>query len=107
GLSGETQADAAAVDLAAGANALHDFLAGVTALGVADVAVLQGGFVRNLVFAEVIAEPGDALLEAKRAERGVANRTTCRSLGFFLKRLPQRRQVSAFHQEFGSGKFSR
>src|SRR4029077_2766202 len=106
GSTGETQADAAAVHLAAGAHALDDFLAGVTALGIADVAVFQRGFVRDLPFAEVIAKPRDPLLEAKGAERGVADGATSRGLGFFLKRLPQRLQVDAFHQEFGSGKFS-
>src|SRR5258706_187561 len=64
GVAGKSQLDALAVDLAARAHALDDFLAGVAAFGVTDVAVLQARLVGDLFFAEVVAEPGDALGEA-------------------------------------------
>src|SRR5260370_26566035 len=47
-LAGKSQPDTLAVDLAAGAHALDDFLARVAAFGIADVAVLQTGLVRDL-----------------------------------------------------------
>ncbi len=58
----EAERDAAAVDLAAGADAFDDFLAGVAAFGVADVGVFEAGFVGDLFFAEVVAEPGDGVV---------------------------------------------
>ena|ERR1700680_4409974 len=61
------ESDTHAIDLAAGAHAFDDFLAGVAAFGVADMGVLQAGFVGNLLFAEVVAVPGDALLKARGA----------------------------------------
>src|SRR5258708_155913 len=64
GVAGKSQLDALAVDLAARAHALDDFLAGVAAFGVTDVAVLQARLVGGLFFAEVVAEPGDAFGEA-------------------------------------------
>src|SRR5260370_26873212 len=68
GVAGEEQLDAVAVYLAARAHALDDLLSCVAAFGVADVAVLQTRFVRNLFFAEIVAEPRHALSEAGGAQ---------------------------------------
>src|SRR6266852_5768075 len=73
-VAGKSQPHALAVDLAAGAHALDNFLAGVAAFGVADVSVLQAGFVGDLFFAEVIAEPRHALSEAGGAHGRVSHR---------------------------------
>src|SRR5258708_37193805 len=72
-LAGKSQPDTLAVDLAAGAHALDDFLAGVAAFGVADVAVLQTGLVGDLFFAEVVAKPRDALRGTGPAQRPVSD----------------------------------
>src|SRR5713226_8732008 len=93
-IAGEEQFDAAAVYLAAGADALDNLLAGVAAFGVADVAVLQAGFVRDLFFAEVIAEPWDALGEPQSAQRCVAHGPATMPSRRFRKNLPKVRQVS-------------
>ena len=67
GFASKEEVDALAVDLAAGANALDNFLAGVAAFGVADVGVLQARFVRDLFLSEIITKPRDALGEATGA----------------------------------------
>src|SRR6266704_3920678 len=56
-VAGKSEPHALTVDLAARTHALHDFLTRVTALGVADVAVLQSRLVGDLFFAEIVAEP--------------------------------------------------
>src|SRR5436309_9213755 len=103
GVAGEEEFDAATVDLAAGAHALDDFLPGVAAFGVADVGVLQTGFVRDLFFAEVVAEPGDALSEAGRAQRGVSHGPAAVLSRRIRENLPKGWQVSGFGDELGAG----
>jgi hydroxyacylglutathione hydrolase len=102
----ENKIDAAAVHLAARTHALDDFLAGVAALGVADVRVLQAGFVRDLLFAEVVAEPRNALLEPRCAKRGIAHRAAACSECLFQQEVPDLRQMWPLEQEFGAGDFS-
>src|SRR5690242_13288445 len=72
-IAGEQQSNAAAIHMAARTHALHDFLSSVAALGVADVAVFQPCFVRNLSLAEVVAEPRHSLREALAAQCGIAH----------------------------------
>src|SRR5262249_10192798 len=55
------QLHAPPIHLATGAHPLHDLLPGVATLGIADVRVFQPRFMRNLLVAEVVAEPGNAL----------------------------------------------
>ncbi len=102
-MPGETQANAAAVDLAARAHTLDDLLARVAPLGVADVTIFESGFVRDLPFPEIVTEPGNALLEPNRAKRGVPDGPATRGFRFLLQRLPQRFQLGAFHQKPASG----
>src|SRR5260370_5243279 len=102
-LAGKSQPDTLAVDLAAGAHALDDFLAGVAAFGIADVAVLQTGLVRDLFFAEVTPEPRNALREAGGAQRRVTDRAAAVLARGFRKNLSKGRQVFGFGDEFGAG----
>ena len=97
------QRDADAIHLAAGAHAFDDFLAGVAALGVADVGILQTRFVGNLLFAEVVAVPGNALLEARGAECLVAGGAAAVFARGFEKNVPERFGVRAIDEEFGAG----
>src|SRR5713226_8628370 len=103
GVAGKRETDALTVDLAAGADALDDLLAGVAALGVADVGVLQAGFVGDLLFAEVVAEPGDALSKAGGAQRGVAHRPAFVPARCVGKNLPKLRQFFALGEELSPG----
>src|SRR5258708_17835672 len=102
-LAGKSQPDTLAVDLAAGAHALDDFLAGVAAFGIADVAVLQTGLVRGLFFAEVLPQPRNALVQAGGAQRRVTDRPPAVLARGFRKDLPKGRQVFGFGDEFGAG----
>src|SRR6266851_845682 len=106
-IAGKGEADALAVDLATGADARDDFLAGVAAFGVADVAVLQAGFVGDLFFAEVVAEPGDALSEAGGAQGGVAHRAATVPASRIRKNLPKLGQFFALGEELRTGDTSR
>src|SRR6266851_7873337 len=106
-VAGKSEADALAVYLAAGAHALDDLLAGVAAFGVADVAVLQSGFVGDLFFAEVVAEPGDALSEAGGAQGGVAHRAATVPASRIRKNLPKLGQFFALGEELRTGDTSR
>src|SRR6266852_5233020 len=103
GVAGKRETDALTVDLAAGAHALDDLLARVAALGVADVSVLQAGFVGDLLFAEVVAEPRDALSEAGGAQRGVAHRPAFVPARRIGKNLPKLRQFFALGEELSPG----
>src|ERR1700687_3677457 len=93
GVAGKSEPHALTVYLAARPHALHDFLARVAAFGVADVAVLQAGFVRDLFFAEVIAKPRHALSETGRAQRRVAHRRAFVPTSRIRKNLPKLRQL--------------
>src|SRR5882762_8852789 len=73
-ISGKNELNALAVDLPAGAYALDDLLAGVAPFRVADVAVLQAGFVGELFFVEDVTKPRNTVSEAGGAQRGVAHR---------------------------------
>src|SRR5215469_5494215 len=84
-VTGKEQVDTAPVDVAARTHTLHDFLACVAALDVADVAVLEARFVRNLFFAKVVAEPWSALREPLRAQR----RVTCGATAMLAHRFKQ------------------
>src|SRR2546428_612454 len=55
-------------------HALHNFLPGVTAFGIADMCVLQARFMGNLLLVEVVAKPGDPRLEPQDIQGLVANR---------------------------------
>jgi len=57
-----------AIYLAARAHALHNLLSGIAALGVADVRMLQSGFVWNLLIAKIVAEPWDALFQSQSTQ---------------------------------------
>ena len=100
---GEAQAHAEAVDLAAGTNAFDDFLAGVAAFRKADVRVFQAGFVRNLLFAEVVAEPRDALFEAEGVEGGVTGGAAAVGADGFFEGVPAGFGMFAGDEEFGGG----
>ena len=100
-LGWEAERDAAAVYLAAGADAFDDFLAGVAAFGVADVGVFQAGFVGNLFVAEVVAEPGDGLFEAKGVEGDVADGAAADGSRFFCEKIPERLDVFAVDADVG------
>src|ERR1700720_4932510 len=52
--AGEEQSGPLPVHLPTGSHALHNFLPGVAALRIADMAILQSGLVRDLLLAEVI-----------------------------------------------------
>jgi len=88
-IAGKNKLNALAVHLAAGAHSLDDFLAGVAAFGVTDVAVLQSGFVGDLFFAEVVPEPRNALSEARGTQRGVAHRRAFVPADRIQKNLPE------------------
>src|SRR5260370_585574 len=88
-------------------NAFDDFLPGVAPLGVADMAVLQTSFVRNLLFAEVIAEPRHPLFKAQGAQCRIAGGSAARSDGFVFQDLPKRFQVLACGQKLCAHKLSR
>jgi hydroxyacylglutathione hydrolase len=107
GVAGEEQFHASAVDLSTRAHPLDDFLPGVAALGVADVAVLQSGFVGDLFFAEVIAKPRHALGEPRPAQRRVSHRPAAVLSRRLRKNLPKPRQLSSFHDELRPGHASR
>src|SRR5882724_11410247 len=106
-ISGKNELNALAVDLPAGAYALDDLLAGVAAFGVADVAVLQAGFVGDLFFAEVVAEPRHALSEASGAKRRVTHRRAFVPASRIRKNLPELRQLFALGEELSAGDSSR
>src|SRR5580698_701037 len=97
----EAERDAAAVYLAAGADALDDFLAGVAAFRVADVGVFETGFVGDLFIAEVVAEPGNLLFEAEGVEGFVADGAAARGPRFFCDKIPELFDVFAFSADVG------
>src|SRR5258708_4691188 len=106
-IPGKSQPHALAVDLAAGAHALDDLLAGVAAFGVADVGVLQAGLVRDLFFAEVVAEPRHALSQAGCAQRRVSHGAAAVLPRRFRKNLPKLRQFFALGDELRARDSSR
>src|SRR5712664_32253 len=106
-VAGKSEPHALAVDLAAGAHALDDLLAGVAAFGVTDVGVLQAGFVGDLFFAEVIAEPRHALSEAGGAQRPVSHRAAAVLPRRLRKNLPKLRQFFALGDELRARDSSR
>src|SRR5260370_37573169 len=83
-------------------HALHNFLPGVTAFGVADMCVLQAGFVRNLLLIEVVAKPGDARLEPQDIQGLVANRSAALRTNRLAQNPPQFRHAAAFHDELAA-----
>src|SRR5215469_3441199 len=99
----ETQAHADAVDLAAGAHAFDDFLSGVTAFRVGDVRVLEAGFVWNLFFAEVVAEPRIALFEPDGVQRFVARRCSANRACRIEQGFPEFGYALARRKEFAAG----
>src|SRR5207247_8593708 len=92
-VTGQTEPDALTVDLSARPHAFHDFLAGVAAFGVADVAVLQSCLVRDLFLAEVVAEPRRALCQSQPTERGVACWPAAVPASSIQKNLPKLGQL--------------
>src|SRR2546421_1931135 len=61
----------------------------------------------DLFFAEVVAEPRDALREAQAAHRGVSHRPAAVPAGRLRKNLPKLWQIFAFRDELGAGDSSR
>src|SRR5438552_3809586 len=70
------------------AHTFDNFLAGVAAFGIADVRVLQTGFVRNLFIAKIVAKPGNALFQSQSVQCLVAYCATVGVFSFCAKRLP-------------------
>src|SRR5260370_24920136 len=93
------ESDADAIDLATGAHTFDNFLARVAAFRVANVGVLQAGFVGNLLFAEVVSEPGSAKFKAESAECLVAGGAAAVSARGIEKDLPERFGVGAIRSE--------
>src|SRR6266446_586749 len=96
------ESDADAIDLATGAHTFDNFLAGVAAFRVADVGVLQAGFVRDLLFAVVVGEPGSAKFEPKSAESLIAGGHAAVFARGLEKDLPERFGVGAVNEELGA-----
>src|SRR6266404_495727 len=107
GLAGDNQAHALPVHLPARTHPLHDFLARVAALGVTDMAVLQPGLVRDLLFAEVVAKPRNALRQPQTAQRRVAHRPAAVFPRSIQQNLPERRKFFALDYELRSGNSTR
>jgi hypothetical protein len=68
--AGEGEQHAAAIYVAARADAFHNLLAGVAAFCETNVCGFERGFVRDYGVVEIAGEPGDAGFEAQRVERG-------------------------------------
>src|SRR5258708_1102587 len=96
------ESDADAIDLATGAHTFDNFLSGVAAFRVADVGVLQAGFVGDLLFAEVVSEPGSAKFKAESVECLVAGGAATVLARGFEKDLPERFGVGAINEELGT-----
>ena len=92
--------------MAARTHALDDFLAGVAALRVADVRVFQASFVRDLLFAEVVAEPSHSLGQALTAQGGVARGAAAVLAHGFEQNLPEGRQLGSLDDQLGAGNSS-
>src|SRR6266403_1162588 len=90
------------VHLPARTHPLHDLLSCVAALGVTDVAVLQSRFVRDLLFAEVIPEPRNALRQPQTAQRRVTHRPAAVFPRGVQQDLPERRKFFALDHELRS-----
>src|SRR3990172_12110514 len=73
-LAAEVETNQTAVDVAAGANSFDDFLADVTAFGVADGAGLEASFRRQRALVHVYAVARQAGFGAQDVEGGVADR---------------------------------
>src|SRR6266403_357591 len=106
-VAGESQAHPLPVDLPARTHAFHDLLACVAALRVTDVAVLQPRLVRDLLFAEVVAEPRNALRQPQTAQRRIAHRATAVFPRGVQQDLPERRKFFTFDYELRSGNSTR
>src|SRR5467141_569588 len=107
GVAGKEQFHAAAVDLAAGAHALDDLLAGVAALRIADMAGLQARLMRDLFFSEVIAEPRHTLRQPQPAQCRVSHGPAAVLPRRTRKNPPELPQLFAFDHEFSSSNSSR
>src|SRR6266404_8881551 len=106
-VAGESQAHPLPVDLPARTHAFHDLLACVAALRVTDVAVLQPRLVRDLLFAEFVAEPRNALRQPQTAQRRIAHRATAVFPRGVQQDLPERRKFFTFDYELRSGNSTR
>src|SRR5882724_2665220 len=96
GLAGKNQPHALPVHLPARTHTLHDLLAGIAALRVTDMAALQSRLVRDLLFAEVIPEPRNALRQPQTAQRIVTHRPAAVFSRSIQQNLPKRRKFLAF-----------
>src|SRR6266850_1241843 len=106
-VAGENKSHALPIHLPARTHSFHDLLAGVAALRVVDVAVLQPRFVRDLLFAEVVAEPRNALRQPQSAQRRITHRPAAVFSRHIQQNLPERRKFFALHHELGPGNSAR
>src|SRR5229473_5558654 len=98
----EPQSNPYSVHMPPRTHALHNFLPGVTAFGVADMCILQAGFMRNLLLIEVVAKPGDARLEPQDIQGLVANRPAALQANRLAQNPPQLGHAAAFHKELAA-----
>src|SRR6266404_2911172 len=106
-VAGEHQPHALPVHLPARSHALHDLLPCVAALRVTDMAVLQSRFVRDLLFAEVVAEPRNALRQPQAAQRSVTHRPAAVFPRSIQQNFPECRKFLALDYELRAGNSAR
>jgi len=99
----KAQSRATAIDVATGADALHNLLPGVAALRVVDVAVLEACFVRDGPIVEIVAVPRYAGLEAQGIENLVAHRPAAGLVRCRGEHLPKSGDVLARGDELPAG----
>src|SRR6185437_16489187 len=93
--AGEAKQHALALNVAARTHAFDDFLSGVAAFRKINVRFFERRLMRNLIFVEIDAVPGNAGFEAQNIQRGASDRAAAVTLRGFEKQVPEGMQMFA------------